>query len=286
MVDLLNGALWLSYFNEVNVELNQRLASCIDGRANELKAALDDPSVEKSEENYESLMTNLNSEFPTCPDATTDVIESDRGAEELSGQQGTVKTFDTNSSAVSGVDDIVPDNKKIGEARNKESLDNKLIDSSTSNTLKSTSLSNTSSNGAGSLTTKSGTSSSVDSKGPGTKAKIESVRKKILKKKGRSASFLRQLASKLSDHKKPQDRVNSVNTEMSRVPKVASLSKSTLNQIKTKPKKEKVKEKIKEKVSKVGAYDDGDYYDDYDDDDESSSGQSSSSEESDGVFSR
>ena len=101
----------------------------------------------------------------------------------------------------------------------KGDLVSNLVDTSTSNSLNSSSLESSSSDGAGSLTTKSGTSSSVSGKGPGTRAKIESVRKKILKKKGRSPSFLRQLASKLSEHKKPQERIKAVNTEMSRVPR-------------------------------------------------------------------
>ena len=115
LIDLLNGALWLSHFHEVNVDLNRQLAACIGRRADELKVSLIDSSVEESEENYESLMTNLSSEFPNCPDVSTDVDTSESNPDDLGGQQNNVRSFDTSAGAVAGAGDGAGPDGSLGE---------------------------------------------------------------------------------------------------------------------------------------------------------------------------
>ena len=283
MVDLINASLWLSSFYEHNQELNLKISQCMFERADKLEGFLQSTSKNKikNRNNYEALLGNRDTEFPSCPENQGEVGDDDRGSRGTPSNPGSPGLGNPGDVGVD-VDVTAKDNRSLGEGEKKNSLKNETEGSGSSFSNKVSINSVDVGNQTESGTTSSGSSSSqtsgsgnVSSSKFSTNAKLASIRKNIKKDLRKSTPFLNIFSKKISSYKNPAARLQTLETAKYTPPLYVSIDPSLLSVGNEVQKKKKI---VVEKLSRQD-FDDDEDYDDEDYDDSSYSSSSSSSEE-------
>ncbi len=264
IVDLINASYWLSSFYDHNQVLNRKISQCMYGKAEELKIVLGSKKGTqiRNRNNYEALMGNKNSEFPSCPNNEGRVIGNDPSDPSSPGTPGSPGTGSLGDAGDSR--DIIPgENKSLAE---KEKSTNKLT---TGNNSKGAfenkgfinSVDVGSQTEAGTQTSTSGTSgnsgtSNVNSSKFSTNAKLNSIRKEIKKDLKKRTPFLKIFSQKIASYKKPALRISTLEESKYNAPVFASIDTSLI------PSNKKPEAKVKKSIGIELDDDDNDYDED------------------------
>lgn len=236
VVELINGALWLIEFHKLNAEVNEKIGTCLAGKAQQLSQSLESGGNSLDGDGYKEMVGNLSADFPNCPEGQENqgsgggnTSDAGSGASNIEVEEaGLIAKEKTNSLKSSKA-------KKIGSSSSTNLSENGQLISN--NTLKGDP-----SDSGKSTAVFSGKLRAARKK---ANAKISETRKLTLKNKKAPTNFLSELAKKLSNFKNPVSRLQTLQSTTQKTPKFVSLGlpKGVVG-------KKSVKNKVKENLKK------------------------------------